>query len=343
MVPNQVEIVGAVGVERGTDYLRPWRLPPEDMELHHPRLVAAASGSSGVRLRFRTTACALGMDVEPVGQSERLDGLHPPYQLVINGRVQPVVLGPPHRSVVRFDGVEPAGTMNNVELWLPELAGVRLYDLGSLDGAQIEAPYPTGAPRWIVYGSSITHGLLGAPAQTWPAVAARRLRREVTNLGFAGECHLDPLVGQMIAERPAEFITLKLGINVHNWQSQRERAFRPAVHGLLATIRYRQPYTQITVVSPIHSPPREASTDTVIDLNGQSLFRASGDLTLEQMRDILAEVVHTRRRRGDTALHYIDGQELLGKDDTAHLLDGLHPDQAGLELMGERYAERAPA
>ena len=338
MLAEHIEIAGAIDVEQGPDYRRPWRLPVADLELHHPRLVTAAIGSSGIRLRFRTAATRLVLDVEPVGvsQPEQFRGGCPPYQLVLDGHPQPVLLAPPHREQVHFDGLPPGA--KDVELWLPELSGVRLFDLRAADGAEIRSPRPTHRPRWTVYGSSITHGLLGAPALTWPAVAARQLGRELTNLGYAGECHLDPLVGQMIAEHPAEHITLKLGINVHNWQSQRERAFLPAVHGLVATIRNRQPHTPITVVSPVYSPSRETSGVTHVDRPGISPFTTEGDLSLEQMRDILADIVAVRRRRGDAALHYLDGRELLGKDDVAQLMDGLHPNLEGLQLIGQRYA-----
>jgi hypothetical protein len=41
----------------------------------------------------------------------------------------------------------------------------------------------------------------------------------------------------MIRDAPADLITLKVGINLVNADSMRERTFRPAVHAFLDTIR----------------------------------------------------------------------------------------------------------
>jgi len=50
---------------------------------------------------------------------------------------------------------------------------------------------------------------------------------------------------------PADFISLKLGINVVNGDSMRERSFIPAVHNFLDTIREKKPNTPILIISPI--------------------------------------------------------------------------------------------
>lgn len=47
--------------------------------------------------------------------------------------------------------------------------------------------------------------------------------------------------------------------------------------------------------------------------------------------------------RRDPALTYLDGRELFGDADVALLYDGLHPNQEGLDLIAQRFVERAPA
>ncbi|MFI0443846.1 SGNH/GDSL hydrolase family protein [Actinomadura sp. 6N118] len=339
-----VRVEGAVDVERrsltveqGDGFVRPWRLPVDDLALHHPDLVGMAAGPCGVRLCFRTAATRLAVDVEPVPPPDCDPTLMVWYDLVVDGELYTTHAGGLERESLEFEGL-PDGT-KDIELWLPHVPGVRIGAVHGLDGA-IEPPGPDERPRWIVYGSSITHGLEATPSCTWPAVAARLLGRHLTNLGYAGQCHLDPLVARMIAELPADHITLKVGINIHNKASLRERTFAPLVHGFLATLRDHRPDIPITVVSPIISPERETTAHTRAD-RPDGVFEAEGDLTLQMIRDLLAEAVALRRARGDRSLAYLDGRELLGKDDAGRLPDGLHPDALGLRLMGERYAALA--
>jgi lysophospholipase L1-like esterase len=61
-------------------------------------------------------------------------------------------------------------------------------------------------------------------------------------------------------------------------------------------------------------------------------------MSLRAMRAILQEVVEVRRRRGDDAIDYLDGLELLGHDDAHHLPDGIHPSAAGCALIAGRFA-----
>jgi len=159
----------------------------------------------------------------------------------------------------------------------------------------------------------------------------------LTCLGFNGACHLDPLVARAMASLPADRFTLKLGINVHNLQTLRERTFAPLVHGFIATLRERHPAAPITVISPIFSPGREDSavTDIPTLFGGVPL---AGDLSLNDMRQRLAEVVELHRSRGDQAIKYLDGRTLFGEADVDLLPDGLHPSPAGYAVMGDRFS-----
>ena len=58
------------------------------------------------------------------------------------------------------------------------------------------------------------------------------------------------------------------------------------------------------------------------------------------MRDILADLVERRRKRGDAKLGYLSGLELFDRADLADLPDGLHPNSAGYLRIGERFAAR---
>jgi hypothetical protein len=337
-------LAGVVDVEHGRspgrgeakdDWVSPWRLPFADLELHHLALLLPAMCPTGGRIRLLTASRRLLLEGEPLAPTG-LPDFAAECELVSGGAVAATALIGPRGA--EFSVLPPGEKL--VELWLPTMSAVRLRGLRALDGEALLPAPPDERPRWTVYGSSITHGFATAPTRTWPAVAARLLGRNVTNLGYSGACLLDPLVARMIAERTVDHITLEIGTNVHNTAGLRERTLAPVLHGFLAMIRAIQPRVPITLVGPIFGGEREEST--VASRRGADGTGADidGDLTLVQLRAVLQGVVEVLRRRGDTALTWIDGLSLLGVDDAAagRLPDGLHPDAAGHELLGRRYA-----
>jgi hypothetical protein len=323
-------VEGAVDVNVGPTWLAPWRIPYADRHLHHPMLVAMAACPAGVRLRFRTDSRRVLLETEH-RVAPGFDVPYPStYDLTVNGTLHATSERPAFEDL-------PAGE-KLLELWLPLLPGVRIHALRVDERAEI-SPAPDERTRWVHYGSSISHCMeAGHPTGTWPAVAAARLGWHLTSLGLAGMAHLDPLVARIIAARPADRITLKVGINVHNGATLRERTFGPMVQGFLTTIRDGHPDTPITLISPILSPEREDSTTSVrTNLDGSEEL-LQGDLTLSAMREILADVVV---RRNDPNLTYLDGRALFGEADLDHLPDGLHPDAEGYARMGARFAALA--
>ncbi|WP_052432978.1 GDSL-type esterase/lipase family protein [Streptacidiphilus carbonis] len=357
---------GVIDLEHAPDgsWFMPWRLPVADLELHHPALVLPAMSACGARIRVRTAARGLRLDAGAV----RLDG-GPGFPGVCdllfdgddhNDATPAVPTGPaaPATGLWRqadlgqsgpgavFEDLPPGEKL--LELWLPTLAPVRVRGLHALDGAALLPAPPDRRPRWTVYGSSITHGFAvppASPAATWPAVAARLLGRNVTNLGFGGACLLDPLVARMIGERATDHITMEIGINIHNTAALRERTLAPSLHGFLATIRSLQSHVPITVLGPVHGGEREDSVVACRRNPDGSGVEVEGDLTLRQMRSIFEEVVTLLQRRGDRALTWVDGRELFSAQDAAAggLSDGLHPDVRSQGLMGERFAAREGA
>jgi hypothetical protein len=132
----------------------------------------------------------------------------------------------------------------------------------------------------------------------------------------------------------------------------RVRAFVPAVHGFLDTIREGHPTTPLLVVSPILCPIHEDTPGPAVpDLgrlrSGKLTFVATGDpadrtrLTLTIVREQLSRIVAGRAER-DPNLNYLDGRELYGEADVEELPlpDQIHPDAATHRRIGERFAER---
>jgi hypothetical protein len=250
-------------------------------------------------------------------------------------------------SAVRFGGL--AGGRKHVEIWLPQNASTMLRELRLDGGASIELPPSSERRRWVHYGSSISHCMEAEhPTGTWPAVVARAADVDLYSLGLAGQCHLDQFAARTIRDLPADLISLKLGINVVNADSMRERAFVPAVHGLLDTIRDGHSEVPIVVISPIicstaedHPGPTLPTAEGTFDVIERPDELMMGALSLVRIRELLEMVVRQRQRAGDEHLHYLHGHQLFGIDDVDDLHDGLHPNSVGYRRMGERFTASA--
>ncbi|MGN9812019.1 GDSL-type esterase/lipase family protein [Micromonospora sp. BQ11] len=370
--PITAELVrGASEVERTEHGLRPHRLPAwARAQNPDPQLAMVEAQPSGVRISVRTRATAVELDVRPtrrvyVGLPARPIGV---YDLLVDGRLtgQGSVSGgdtliidmaagtTDHRAgsvgTVSFTGLPD--TDKDVEIWLPHNEATELVALRT--DAPVAPVIGDGRPLWLHHGSSISQGSDAAsPSATWPALVAARAGVELINLGFGGSALLDPFTARTMRDTPADVISVKIGINLVNTDLMRLRAFTPAVHGLIDTIRDGHPTTPLLVVSPIHCPIHEDTPGPgTFDLDalrtGQVKFTATGDpaeravgkLTLRVIRDELARIVR-QRTATDPHLHYLDGLDLYGEVDSIDLPlpDRLHPDAATHRLMGERFAK----
>ncbi|MFH8774973.1 GDSL-type esterase/lipase family protein [Streptomyces sp. NPDC017958] len=373
-VPLTADLIrGALDLERTEHGLLPHRLPARARaQCADPQLRMVESQPSGVRLALRTRATAVELDTLPtkrvyVGAPPRPDGV---YDLLVDGRPagSASVTGgntltidmaagtaeqrPGPVGTVRFTGLPAA--MKDVEIWLPHNETTELVALRA--DATVEPVPDRGRKVWLHHGSSISHGSDAAsPTTTWPALAAALGGVELINLGLGGSALLDPFTARTLRDTPADLISVKLGINVVNTDLMRLRAFGPAVHGFLDTIREGRPDTPLLVISPILCPIHEDTPGPcALDLgslsSGQLRFRATGDpaeraygkLTLGVIREELARIVRQRSAE-DPHLYHLDGRDLYGETDSAELPlpDDLHPDAATHHRIGERFAALA--
>jgi hypothetical protein len=362
---------GALDLEHTASGVLPHRLPARArVQVPDDQLALAEAQPAGVRLVFRTRARAIELDVLPTrlaypGAPPRPDGI---YDLLVDGRLAGRATAPGGNvrvtdlatgsattrpgpvGTVRFADLPPGG--KDVEIWLPHNEVTELVALRT--DAPVEVVRTVRRPVWLHHGSSISHGSdAESPTTTWPALAASRGGVELLNLGFAGSALLDPFTARAMRDTPADLISVKIGINLVNTELMRVRAFVPAVHGFLDTIRDEHPTTPLLVVSPLLCPihentPGPAAPDLGGLRSGKLSFVATGDpadrtrLTLTVIRDALSRIVAGRAGR-DPNLHYLDGRELYGEADAAELPlpDGIHPDAATHRRIGERFADRA--
>ncbi|MFD3518257.1 GDSL-type esterase/lipase family protein [Streptomyces sp. NPDC058657] len=372
--PLTAELIrGALDLEHTDRGVLPHRLPASAREqMPDGQLAMAESQPSGVRLVLRTRATAVELDVVATkriypGAPQRPDGV---YELLADGQLfgrasaadgdtltidmatGSVESRPGPVETLRFTGLP--GHEKDVEIWLPHDESTQLVALRT--NAPAHTPPPSGRKVWLHHGSSISHGSHAtAPTGTWPALAAALGGAELINLGFSGSALLDPFTARTMRDTPADLISVKIGINLVNTDLMRLRAFGPAVHGFLDTLREGHPTTPLLIVSPLYCALHENTPGpTAMDLGamseGQLRFTATGDpaqtaagkLTLTVIRDELARIVR-QRTAADPNLHYLNGLDLYGEDDHTELPlpDGLHPDAAAHRRIGERFAQLA--
>ena len=359
---------GHLDVEATAHGLLPHRLPAwARRQIPDDRLAVAEAQPSGVRLAFRTRATVIELDTLPTKRVYQ--GFPPPpdgvYDLVLDGvrAAQATVAGGNVRTVTDMVTQEseltegPPGTARfaglpardkDVQIWLPHTEITELIALRT--DAAVEPSPDSGRKVWLHHGSSISHGSNATrPTAIWPALAAAGGGADLVNMGFGGSALLDPFTARAMRNAPADLISVKLGINVVNTDVMRLRAFTPAVHGFLDTIREGHPVAPLLVVSPILCPVQEDTPGPLApDFDGGTLrFKATGDpaeraagrLTLNVIRDALARIVE-QRAADDPNLHYLDGRDLYGEKDYAELPlpDGLHPDPAGHRRIAENFA-----
>ena len=364
---------GAIELEHTKHGVLPHRLPARARARGaDAQLAMAEAQPSGVRLAFRTRATAIELDALAtkrvyVGAPARPDGV---YDLLVDGHLagrgsvaggNTVTVDMTTGSVTNEPG--PVGTLRftglpadvkDVEIWLPYNETTELVALRT--DAPVEPVPDSGRKVWLHHGSSISHGSDAAsPTTTWPALAASLGGVDLINLGLGGSALLDPFTARTLRDTPADLISVKIGINLVNTDLMRLRAFAPAVHGFLDTVREGHPTTPLLVVSPILCPIHEDTPGpSVLDFtslsDGQLQFkamgdpgeRASGKLALGVIRDELARIV-AQRAEEDPNLNYLDGRELYGEADHAELPlpDQLHPDAATHLRIGERFASLA--
>ena len=359
---------GLAELEPTSRGLRLHRLPAwVRTQYPEPQLLGVEAQPAGARIAVRTAASRLGLDLHstratlrglsrPRGRVDvRIDGaLHDSVELDGGDTVdtdpatgiRQLVEGPAQR--ITIDGLDPRDKL--VELWLPHNETIELLALRADAPA---SPDTTERTRWVHHGSSISQGSNATqPSATWVSLAARRAGHDLRNLGVGGSAQVDPFMARVIRDAPADVISVALGINVVNADAMRLRAFVPAVHGFLDTIRDGHPDTPLHLITPIwcgihEDTPGPGIIEPESFTTGTLLFGAAGTpgdtaggrLTLRVIRDTLADV-HTHR--DDPNLHLVDGLALYGEADAAThpLPDRLHPSPEAHRLIGERFADR---
>jgi hypothetical protein len=277
------------------------------------RLWDRAATPAGVRASWRTAASSVSLEIRA---SLGIYTVIAPMDVLVDGELH-------ERCAVREGEqrltVDLPGRPSEVEIWLPQ-AGVIAIREPSFDGAA--EPLASTGPRWVTYGSSITQsGGAYGPSETWSALVARQHGWECVNLGFAGECHLDPVAARTIRDLPARLISMCLGINIYGGETYNGRTLPGQVEAFVSTVRAGHPQTPLAVITPLIAPHLEGKPNAV-------------GLTLDDVRECVELGAGT-----DPDVQLIDGRTILTAEEALALyVDDVHPGPDGYRLLGERLA-----
>ncbi len=302
---------GHISLEKSQGGYKPWRIPYDKQEFFPFISQDVGQECSGIRISMRTdsSTCILGRKEDQEG---RID-------LLINEKFvrSHLFKKETHQLTIEL----PGQGMRQVEIWLDQALAWTIKQLeiddssqafGSLVPKEDQEIFPKKL-SWVHYGSSISQAKhITSPSRIWLAQTARQMGLSLTNLGLSGQCVMDPMMGRVIGDVPADLISLKLGINTYPGLST-IRMFESTVIGLISSIRDKHPMTPLLILSPIYSENREA-------------VEGPTGLTLSYMRGILEGVVRKFYLRGDDHIYYRDGRQILDQTCLDHLPDGLHPD-----------------
>jgi hypothetical protein len=365
IIGSAIEIAGAQEIQSLDDgWVTFHRLPGWTKNQYSSDDIARWSNMpSGVRLRFRTSGDVISLQIHAyrltIATLAEEKGVAQFDLLVDNeefqtksiekgGEVRLTMDGPKvtqqewikgERETIEFSGL---GTeLKEIEIWLPSSA---VISIGSVESSgEILLPHKDNSKVWAHYGSSISHCIeAGRPMNIWGVHASQLLGLNFQNFSFAGEAHVDGFVARSIAAIMPDYISLKLGINVVNADSMRERAFVPAVHNFLDIIREKLPTVPILLISPIICPFHEVNPGPTL-IGPMGLYSDPrpynlnfGALNLPRIRTLLEEIVGKRK---DTNLYFLSGLQLFNEKDAHMMPDQLHPNAEGYRMMGERFTQ----
>ncbi|MBN2853748.1 MAG: hypothetical protein JXQ23_13510 [Clostridia bacterium] len=317
-------IEGALSVEDNDLFTQPWRIDYKRKELF-PYLNDEFQGGAcpGVRICFTSDCTELAIEI--LEMHERDTGFHDVMMidLVVNKKYIETVLINAGVKCYEFKKME-AGP-KNIELWLDQAFPVKFKKILINDEAFMKKT-EVKSKRWVIYGSSITHSVRAkSPSSIWPGLVALEKNLHLTNLGFGGQCILDPIIGNEMSDLEADLFTLKLGANIFTGRLH-ERSFEPCAIGLIEAIRKNHKTTPVVLVSPIIFPEYE-------ELKGASL------LCIMDIRHILQKLAEKYKRLGDENIHYFDGRVLMDTDSLRYMPDKVHPDGEGQYIMARHFID----
>ncbi|MGH4030517.1 GDSL-type esterase/lipase family protein [Actinomycetota bacterium Odt1-20B] len=304
---------------------RPLRADPAERALLPGDTWERATVPAGVRLAFvagGVRAVEIAYEGSEPWETDTYRDVPPLFTLLSGDAVAGETSAAPGTHVARLELPHPEGefTLHLPEALRPALRGLRPVGGGTL------TPAPP-RPRWLVHGDSITEGWWASrPHLAWPALAGRALGLDTVNLGYAGAARGELTSARQLGSLRGDFITLAFGTNCWSRTPSSTGLLYETTRAFLNLVRAGHPHTPLLVVSPLVRPDAESRPNEL-------------GATLADLRTAQERAVRDAIRGGDAHLTLLPGAGILG---TRQLRDGVHPDDAGHELLADAVMACAP-
>lgn len=238
-----------------------------------------------------------------------------------NGHWQYVSVGRPNDKDTAFNEL----VINNMDgvnrqymLYLPlynQATGIAIGVAPNATLVKPSAPKIDTTKRVVIYGSSILHGASASRAgMAYPSIISRRTGWEMINLGFSGNGLMEMEIAEMLATMKASVFVLDCIPNPSP-AMLRERGY-PFIKYLLT----KRPEVPVLLI------------ETSLRQNG--FFDQKIGNTITEKNKIVRGIYEKLKKEGFKQLHYLKGDDLLGKDHEA-TVDGVHHTDLGFMRQAE--------
>lgn len=209
--------------------------------------------------------------------------------------------------------------MREYMLFLPLYDGIYDLKIGVNKGAVLKKSESSVIRRdkpVVMYGTSILQGgCASRPGMAHTNILQRMLNREVVNLGFSGNGHLEPEIARLMASKDAGVYVIDVLPN--NTVKSLTANLEPFYH----ILRNAHPDTPILLVeSPMY--PR-----TKID--------ASYRNSIKSLNSALRDFYDRMKAGGDKHIHYFESKDILDPESEGSI-DGIHFTDIGFKHFAEQ-------
>lgn len=225
-----------------------------------------------------------------------------------------------------FNDPDCSGRMNNLPLdgqlrryrvYLPLRRRVLSMQVGACETIQpVNSASRDQRLPVIYYGTSIVHGAgVSRSGICHAAQVARKLDRQVINLGFCGRARCEPAMAELIGRAPGCLYVLDVLPN------NGEKEIEPRLTEFLRILRKAQPTPPILLVG-----------DRVF---GDATFAPERGRVYQAKNEALQRVFNSLTQQGITNLHLAFHPSWYGEDNEG-TTDASHPNDLGATRMAER-------
>lgn len=271
-----------------------------------------AKTTSGVKLSFYTRSDTVRLTFDyVVGDEYRNSSKFTTYQNGTYVSTPAFSLADPVEGATRFvmelQSTGSPGDLIRYDVVFPNWANPILSAMELKTNTVLEAGNPIPTKKLVVLGDSISHGTgQGTTAAGYPCQVAEALDMELFNMAVGGG-KIAPEVADLLQYfEPVDAIWVLVGFNDWQGASKSIETISNDYETLLATIRRHQPDAELFCCTLV-------ATTLTNDLE-------SG-VTVDEVRQAVADVVNARISAGDKKLHLVRGEEPMSSSDASYTLN----------------------